>query len=127
MFLHGGLVAARAAHAHASMDSIRLLRDKKKAVKLNEMAVWLLPVEKTNRESSAVIEQLKREFPTVTITAAKEIGALTALLEQAVEEVRDLEKGRKATTWERGKLRELREGVQYEWDKLLAKLQSTRR
>lgn len=59
--LHGDLVAERAAHTRALMDNMCLQRDRKKAVEEKKKAVRLLAVEKTKRENSTVIEQLKKD------------------------------------------------------------------
>lgn len=59
--LHGELAAKRTAQGCPLLACIRLQRDRKSAIEEKEGAARPLAAEKTKRESSAVIEQLKRD------------------------------------------------------------------
>lgn len=54
-------------------------------VEEKEEAARLLAEEKTKREISAVIEQLKMDFSAVTLKAAEEVGTLALSLEAVVK------------------------------------------
>lgn len=100
--LHGKLGAERAALARELMHSIRLKRDRKKAVEEKEEAAHLLAAEKTRRENSAVAELLKEDVLTVALKAAEQIGALSVLLGQVVMEIEALKTRREFVIHELG-------------------------
>lgn len=125
--LYGVLVAKKTAHARASMDNIRLQREKKKAVTVREEAAWLLTEEKSKRENSAVVEQLKNDVSAVTLKAGERIGSLAASLEQAEKGVEKLKKGRETVIRVVGKLCRKKACVEDERDGLQAKLQRAER
>lgn len=70
-FLHGELVAKRAAHAPALIDIIYLQRERKKAIEEKKGTPRLLAAEKTKKESSAVVEQICQNSLTVTMKVFK--------------------------------------------------------
>lgn len=76
--LHGELVSEKAAHARALMDNICSQQEQKRIVEEREVVARRLAEEKSKRDHSEVIEQLKRSVAAVTWKATEEGGALTA-------------------------------------------------
>lgn len=94
--LHGNLVAEKAAHACALINSTRLQRDRKNVVEEKKEVGRLRAVKKTKQKNSPMIERLKKDFLTVAIRAAGETGAQKTPVEQDRKGVGELKKKRKA-------------------------------
>lgn len=86
LVLHEELIVEKMHHARALLNSVRLQRDMKRAVKEKDGTVRLLAPGHAMFESSAMEEQLRKGVFTVTIKAGEQIGTLTASLEQVQKE-----------------------------------------
>lgn len=125
--LPGQLVAKKSAHARALLNNARLPRNMQRVMKEKVEAARLVTLEQGKRENSAVMEQLKKDVMTVTMKAGKQIGALTASLEQVLKKV-DVLKMEKATLAQNlDERRECKDRAEYDHDGLEAMLQRAER
>lgn len=74
------------------LDHVRLQRDKTQVAKEIEETARSSDGEKARRESSAKVDQIRKDVLTVTMKVGQQIGTLTTSLEQVEKEVGEIKK-----------------------------------